>query len=191
MPSGKRCVQKAFQPVASSREPLGSRRRDSSSELWTLRERPSRNLLISARLMVPIFVFVFAWPGCGVQYHEPGLLGSLCCQRSPCICQTRVLEGLKATVCVCMGIAGRPPPLAGVASCPKAAPGGALLLPSLPLRRCRCLATSWLGLLGLASILFPSKRNYQFVFNVALGARWLGSHPSCVELPPGSIPRGV
>ena len=156
MPRGKRCVQKASQPVASSREPLGSWRRDSSSELCTQRERPFRNLLISARLMVPVFAFVLAWPGCGVQYHEPGLLGSLSCQRFPCICLTRVLEGLKATVCVCMGIAGRPPHLAGVESCPKAAPGWAVRLPSLPslAMLLRCYLVAWPPLAS-PELLFP------------------------------------
>ena len=87
-------------------------------------------------------------------------------KRSPCICLTRVLEGLKATVSVCMGIAGRPPRLAGVESCPKAAPGWALLLPSMPLAMMlRCYLVAWPSWPRQCFVPLK-KRNHQPVFNV-------------------------
>ena len=88
-------------------------------------------------------------------------------KRSPCICLTRVLEGLKATVSVCMGIAGRPPRLAGVESCPKAAPGWALLQPSLPLAvLLRCYLVAWPSWPRQCFVPLK-KRNHQSVFNEA------------------------
>ena len=65
-----------------------------------------------------------------------------------------------------MGIAGRPPLMAGVASCPKAAPGWALLLPSLLLAMLlRCYLVAWL--LWPRQKFCSPKKEHQSVFNVA------------------------
>ena len=81
-------------------------------------------------------------PGCEARYLKLGHMGSSCCALHQCICQTRYLEGTKATVCVCIGVVGRPPYVERFESCLKAVPGVIYLLPSLPSWRCCCVAIS-------------------------------------------------
>ena len=116
-----------------------------NSWCWTteIRSRAARALAaevsvaeqqISDRMFGPSQSFCCCMmPGCKAWYLKLVRKGSSCWIRRQCIRQTRYLEGTKATVCVCIGVVGRPPHVERFESRLKAVPGVIYLQPSLPL----------------------------------------------------------